>query len=592
MRYKLKWPLGFLVLGLILSIGFALIPVASVRADNPEAENKVVIYFFWGDGCPHCATEKPFLENLAKRYDHVEIKSYEVWNNPDNRPLYTDMAAAFGFEARYVPVTYVGNQYWEGFNETIQREIEQAVKSCLEAGCRDAGAGVIGPPEEHPAFEPPDPGKTHVIDVPLIGSINLDNQSLALSTALIAFVDGFNPCSLWVLSMLMALVVHTGSRKKIFLIGLVFITVTAAVYALFIAGLFTIFTFISFVGWIKVLVALVALSFALVNVKDYFWYKEGLSFTISDEQKPGIYRRMRNVIASEKSILGLIGATVVMAAGVSLVEFSCTAGFPVLWTNLLAAQGVETLTFILLLGLYMLIYQIDEMAIFLAVVFTLKASKLEEKQGRILKLVGGVLMLTLAAVMLIDPELMNSLSSSLLIFGVAFGVSLLVLIIHRKVLPRFGVYIGTEMSPKQTKKRADLLYSDRGTGAHAPRPGLECRRSPHRGGPHPGGARHRQIHRRPSPGCPAAPVQVVADCRFGCDPHQPRVPGAPSAGNAPPKGRSCRCQPHHRLYQPAGLGHRRPGGGHARHRAGHPEGGAPLRAGGLGGGQPGAALHR
>ena len=249
------------------------------------------------------------------------------------------------------------------------------------------------------------------LTLPLIGPVDLGTQSLAISTALIAFIDGFNPCSLWVLSMLLALTLHTGSRKKVFIIGLVFITVTSLVYALFIAGLFTMFTVISFVGWIRVVVALVALFFAVVNIKDYFWYKEGLSFTIADEQKPGLYRSMRRVINASDSLPALIGATIVMAAGVSLVEFSCTAGFPVLWTNLLVAQNVTALTFIALLALYMLIYQLDELGIFLAAVFSLRASKLEEKHGRILKLIGGTLMLTLAVVMLVNPSLMNSISS-------------------------------------------------------------------------------------------------------------------------------------------------------------------------------------
>jgi cytochrome c biogenesis protein CcdA len=105
---------------------------------------------------------------------------------------------------------------------------------------------------------------------------------------------------------------------------------------------------------------------------------------------------MRRVLNAGDSMPALIGATIVMSAGASLVEFSCTAGFPVLWTNLLAAQGVTALTFIGLLGLYMVIYQMDELAIFMAAVVSLRASKLEEKHGRILKLIGGTLMLTLA----------------------------------------------------------------------------------------------------------------------------------------------------------------------------------------------------
>ena len=298
-----------------------------------------------------------------------------------------------------------------------------------------------------------------MIDVPLLGRVDLAEKSIWLSTAIISFVDGFNPCSLWVLSMLLALTLHTGSRRKVVIIGLIFLTVTAGVYALFIAGLFTMFTVINFVGWIQIVVALVALFFGLVNIKDYFWYKEGLSFTISDQQKPGIFSRMRKLMDASQSFGGLVTGTVVMAAGVSLVEFSCTAGFPVLWTNLLVSQKTGTGLFILLLLLYLVIYQLDELVIFFTAVYTLKASRVEEKQGRILKLIGGVLMLALAGVMLVNPALMNNLSSTLIIFGIAFLVTIMILVIHRKILPHYGIQIGTESLGK-VRKNLKLAQKD------------------------------------------------------------------------------------------------------------------------------------
>ncbi len=138
------------------------------------------------------------------------------------------------------------------------------------------------------------------------------------------------------------------------------------------------------------------------------------------------------------------------------MEFSCTAGFPVLWTNLLVSQNVTALTFVLLLLLYLVIYQLDEMSIFFAAVFTMRASKLEEKHGRILKLIGGMLMLALAGMMLINPSLMNSLSSSLIVFGGAFGATLVILLIHRTILPKFGIRIGTEFGGKAGRKQRRL----------------------------------------------------------------------------------------------------------------------------------------
>ena len=147
---------------------------------------------------------------------------------------------------------------------------------------------------------------------------------------------------------------------------------------------------------------------------------------------------------AEESLWGLVSATVVLAAGVSLVEFSCTAGFPMVWTNLLAVHEITGLAFLGFLLVYMLVYQLDELGIFLVAVFTLRQTKMEEKYGRILKLLGGMLMLTLAVVMLVDPTLMNDIGRSLWVFGTAFGVTALVLLVHRVVLPKFNIRIGSE----------------------------------------------------------------------------------------------------------------------------------------------------
>ncbi len=465
----------------------------AVAQAAPASEAATVIYLFWGDGCPHCEVARPYLARLAEERPGVELREFEVWYDEANQGLFVALAARMGFQPSGVPTIVTGDQHWIGFTEEFAGpEIAAYLDSCGSAGCGDAGQGIPGltgeaeatatmpeptapvgagasgssaAPEEEATAAPtaaPEPtaadpataGSRGLLMLPILGTVDLGRQSLAVATAVIAFVDGFNPCSLWVLSLLLSVTLHTGSRKRVLLIGLVFLTVTSLVYALFIAGLFTMFTFISFVGWIQVVVALVALFFALVNIKDYFWYKEGVSFTIADESKPGLYRKMRAVLNAGDSLPALIGATVILSAGASLVEFSCTAGFPVLWTNLLISQQASTVAFIALLILYMVIYQIDELVIFLAAVASLRASRLEEKQGRILKLVGGMLMLMLAAVMLFRPSLMSDVSTTVLLFGVALAATLLVLVVHRVVLPRFGVHIGTELGKRSGGKAA------------------------------------------------------------------------------------------------------------------------------------------
>lgn len=447
----LFFPLVFLF---CLYAGVSIANDTSATPSLPANKSRITIYFFWGEGCPHCAAADPFLDELAKRYPQVKLKRYEVWHSPENRQLLKSMAAAYGQEPKAVPAIFIGGQYFEGFSDILASKIEKAVKRCLDGSCPDKGAGIV--PKEPEIANPtsshsstPSLGAavqdSDMLYLPFVGEVNLTGQSLFISTLLISFVDGFNPCSIWVLTMLLAITLHSGSRKKIIIIGLVYILVTAFIYALFMVGIFTMFSIVNYVVWIRVLVALTALFFALVNIKDYFWYKEGLSFTIADESKPGIYRNIRKVMEAGESTWGMIGGTIVLAAGVSLVEFSCTAGFPVLWTNLLIEQNASAGTFVMLLLIYMLIYQLDELVLFFVAVFSLKAYKMEETYGRLMKLIGGMLMLALALTMLFNPGLMNKLSSSLTVFAVAAAATLLVLVLHKWVLPKLGIYIGTEV---------------------------------------------------------------------------------------------------------------------------------------------------
>ena len=440
---------------------FLLADNRSVLAQTPQPNQPVYIYLFWGEGCPHCAKAKPFLEKLAAKYPGVVLKEIEIYNSEENQALFYRMAEKFGIQQLGVPLIFIGPYHLLGYIEDMDPQIEAVVLECIQKGCIDPASILAAMPAETtqatPAAPPPlvttpetsitSPSNSETnsanystagalvpqsnqLEIPLLGKVDLSSHSALLSTALIALVDGFNPCSLWVLTMLMALTLHTGSRRKVFLIGIIFLTVTSLIYALFITGLFSLLTFVGFMGWARIAVCLVALFFAVVNIKDYFWYKEGLSFSIADGQKPGIFKRMRAVVNASQSPWGMAAATIILAAGVSLVEFSCTAGLPVMWVNLLSAQNVGTTAFILLLLVYMLIYQLDEMVIFFSSVATLKASRLEEKHGRLLKLISGMLMLTLALVMLINPALMNSIGSSLAIFGLSLAATLLILLIQ------------------------------------------------------------------------------------------------------------------------------------------------------------------
>jgi cytochrome c biogenesis protein CcdA/glutaredoxin len=282
------------------------------------------------------------------------------------------------------------------------------------------------------------------LSLPFFGDVDAASMSLPALTGLIAFVDGFNPCSLWVLTFLLGIVIYSGSRRKIVLIGVTFLLVTAAAYGLFIVGMFGTLRYLAYLSWITLVVAGMALIFALVNIKDYFWFQQGVSFTISDKHKPKFFQRTRNLLHPGRSVPALLVGTVVLALGITLVELPCTAGFPMVWTGIIATQGVPLAYFAALLGLYLLVYLSIELVIFGSVVVSMKRSRFEEKHGRILKLIGGMIMLALAVTLVVAPDTMHSLGGTLAVFGGAIGAAALILWLHRRVLPRFGIVIGSE----------------------------------------------------------------------------------------------------------------------------------------------------
>jgi glutaredoxin len=416
----------------------------------------VVVRYFYGDGCPYCALQARELDAWEQRFD-VEIHRYEVWNDAANRALFQQLAAAYGTEVSGVPMTFIGDRFWVGFDEATAEQMRATVAACEVQGCPDPLAVLDPDPTPDPPDAPdaatpdvepegpPRPDATgsggdgtgdedgRVLTLPLLGTVDAEAMGLLPATALIAFVDGFNPCSLWVLSVLLAMLLRTGSRRRIAIVGGAFLATTAAVYGLFIAGVFSAMSYVGYLDGIRWAVALLALTFAAVNIKDYFAFKRGFSFTIPDRFKPRIYRGGRGLLDPERSLPAVTGAAVLMALGIALVELPCTAGFPVVWSGLLADAGVGGAEFGGLLSVYLLIYLLDEVLLFAAVVVTLRVTRFQEQHGQVLKLVGGMVMLALGVVMLVRPAIMNGLAGTLAVFVAAAVLTAVVHLVTRRI---------------------------------------------------------------------------------------------------------------------------------------------------------------
>ncbi len=404
----------------IVLVGVALLMSPGLAA--AAAEPPALMLVFHGEGCPHCEDQAAFLDDLDARYPALRIERYEIWRSGEHHALFRALAEVHGVRAGSVPTVFIGGEVVIGDSPRRRAELLARVLHCLEHGCDDPRARLAAPSP---------PAAVGRLSLPGVGDIDLARQPLVLATVLIAAVDGFNPCSLWVLTLLLALVVQLGSRARVLLVGITFLVTTAAVYGLFMLGLFGTLAYVLYHDWVRWAVAALAAGFALINIKDYFWFRRGLSLTIPERRKPWIYRRMRALREARLSIPAVLGATVFMALGIALVELPCTAGFPVVWSSLVAAAQPAPGEFAGLLGLYLLVYLGLELLILGVALVTLRMGRLGERHGQVLKLVGGGVMLALAGVLVFAPAVMNELQGVLLVFLLALVASLAIDLVMR-----------------------------------------------------------------------------------------------------------------------------------------------------------------
>lgn len=107
-----------------------------------NSEKKVVIYFFWGDGCPHCSAQKTAMQAWLDKYPDVEIKTYETWANTDNRDLLESFASAYDTTVQGVPMTFIGDKYWVGYADSLEAEMTAKIDECLTKTCENPGKRV------------------------------------------------------------------------------------------------------------------------------------------------------------------------------------------------------------------------------------------------------------------------------------------------------------------------------------------------------------------------------------------------------------------------------------------------------------------
>ncbi|MCC7552532.1 hypothetical protein KO317_02595 [Candidatus Micrarchaeota archaeon] len=367
-----------LILLLLISFTFAS---PDMLGHSPMKSEQVDLYLFWSHGCPHCEHEKDFLETLEIKYSNLNIHEFEVSRNKTNFDLMIKMADKLNTTVTGVPFTIVGDNYFKGWNseETTGKSIEQAILDIKQTN-------------------------GDIIDLPFFGEIDVKTVSLPVLTIMIAALDGFNPCAMWVLLFLITLLLGIENRFKRWLFGGVFIGASALVYFIIMAAWLNLFLLVGFIWWIRLVIGLVAIGAGLYNLKKYQTNIEGVCKVTGDEKRQKIFDNLKNIVHKEHIVFALIGL-IILAFAVNVVELVCSAGFPAVYTNILSLSNLTAFEYYAYLVLYVFIFLLDDLIIFIVAMRTLEITGISTKYSRMSHLIGGILMLILGAILILKPEL-------------------------------------------------------------------------------------------------------------------------------------------------------------------------------------------
>ena len=292
-------------------------------------------------GCPYCEAAKRFLPELQRTRPRLRIDIRDIAADRQALADLQNLADRFGLHPIGVPAFYLRGKLIIGFDsaETTGRELAALL--------------------DQPAAQALGNGRAEAIELPLLGPVDLRRLGLPLFTIVLGLLDGFNPCAMWVLLFLLSMLINLRDRRKMFLIGGVFVAASGLVYFAFMAAWLNIFFLIGMTRMTQLLLGAVALLVGGLNVKDYFAFGAGLSVGIPERAKPGIYRQVRQIIRAE-NLTGALAAVILLALLVNTLELLCTAGIPAIYTRVLTEQALPGWAYYGYLALYNLAYMADD----------------------------------------------------------------------------------------------------------------------------------------------------------------------------------------------------------------------------------------
>ncbi|HLD28455.1 MAG TPA: hypothetical protein VJB67_02485 [Patescibacteria group bacterium] len=386
-----------LALGIYLFVTFLILPA--------KAQARPEVYFFFSPTCHVCAEEKIFLDQLAGEFPDLIINRFDL-TRPVNFGLLREYYQRYEVPADKqgsTPATFIdlgseNGRYFIGYGPSLDSVIKEYI---LTAGQTDNDGSKPFIPVERK------------FSLPFIGEVDISGFSPLMLSVAVGVLDGFNACAMVALGFLLAVLVSSGMRRKVFIVGGVFILVSGAVYYLFISAWLNLFLFLGYLQIITTVISIIIILFALFLLKDYI---SGVVCKICDVPagKEGFFTRaqrklfiyMSRLTTIKMSLPLMLLGVALVAIGINTVELFCSFGFPLAYTKILTSYDLSPWSHYFYILVYVIFYMIDDFIIFMIAVATLRITKVSDKYLKAVSLISGIVLLILGILMLFRPDLL------------------------------------------------------------------------------------------------------------------------------------------------------------------------------------------
>lgn len=349
---------------------------------NIKNDEKVNIYLFYSKICPHCQKEEKYFETLKEKYqDKINIYTYEVTENKTNNEIMKSLKKELKENSQGVPFTIIGSKTFLGYDESLNERIENTIESYLDENTKT----------------------DNTYTIPILGKIEAKNASIILIAIILGFIDGFNPCAMWILLLLINMCISIKDKKKMLIVCLTFIITSGIIYFLSMLGIGFILD-LTTISYIRNIIAILAIILGIYNLYTYLkTRKQTGCHVVKKEKRKTIITKINNILNNKNTLL-MFGGTIILATSVSLVEMACSLGFPTIFLELLSINNIHSFLKVTYLLIYILFYLIDDIVVLFLSIKAFETKGISTKYNKYVHLIGGLIMILMGVLLIFKPE--------------------------------------------------------------------------------------------------------------------------------------------------------------------------------------------